>query len=40
MIFTHKPSIFADFMWKNVEKGIDFTAKMRKMRYSNFYYIQ
>ena len=23
MIFTHQPSIFADFMWKNVEKGID-----------------
>ena len=39
MIFTHQPSIFADFMWKNVEKGIDFTAKM-KMRYSNSHYIQ
>ena len=37
MIFTHQPSIFADFMWKNVEKGIGFTAKMR---YSNLHYIQ
>ena len=37
MIFTYQHSIFADFMWKNVEKGIDFTAKMQ---YSNFYYIQ
>lgn len=32
MIFTHQHSIFADFMWKNVEKGIDFTAKI--MQYS------
>ena len=37
MIFTNQPSIFADFMWKNVEKVIDFTAKMQ---YSNFHYIQ